>query len=107
MTQSFVGTPEQAPSAPMHGTRRFRRQQFEIEIASHCAHDCHSALRQQCRICRAGFEAREMGALSRQVHCKAFEIGERTVSQSSLMGRAQDDSRCLICLECFLPAGCA
>jgi hypothetical protein len=44
-----------------------------------------------------------MGALSRQVHCKAFEIGERTVSQSSLMGRAQDDSRRLACLESFLP----
>jgi hypothetical protein len=44
-----------------------------------------------------------MGALSRQVHCKAFEIGERTVCQSSLMGRAQDDSRRLACLESFLP----
>jgi hypothetical protein len=29
-----------------------------------------------------------MGALSRQVHCKAFEMVERTVSQSSLMSRA-------------------
>jgi hypothetical protein len=28
------------------------------------------------RICWAGFEAREMGALSRDVPCKAFEIGE-------------------------------
>ena len=46
-----------------------------------------------------------MGALSRQVHCKAFEMGERTVSQSCLMSCAQNDSGCLICLECFLPAG--
>jgi hypothetical protein len=44
-------------------------------------------------------------APSRQVHSKAFEMVERTVSQSSLMGRAQDDPVRLICLECFLPAG--
>ena len=35
-----------------------------------------------------------MGALSRQVHCKAFEMVERTVSQSSLMSRAQDHTGC-------------
>ena len=59
------------------------------------------------QVCGSDLQTREMSALSRQVHCKAFEMVERTVSQSSLMSRAQDDAWCLICLECFLPAGCA
>lgn len=43
---------------------------------------------------------------SRQIHCNAFQIGERAVCQRTLMSGAQDHSRCLVCLECFLPAGC-
>jgi hypothetical protein len=42
---------------------------------------------------------------SRQIHCEAFEIRERAVSQSALVGGAQHHARRLACLKCFLPAG--
>ncbi len=45
----------------------------------------------------------ERGAQSRQVHCEAFEIGERAVRQRSLMRGAQNHAGRLVCLECFLP----
>jgi hypothetical protein len=44
-------------------------------------------------------------AQSCQVHREAFEIGERAVSQRSLMSSAQDYAGRLARLECFLPAG--
>ena len=39
---------------------------------------------------------------SRKVHCEAFKIGKRAVSESTLVRSAQDHSRRLACLE--LPA---
>jgi hypothetical protein len=42
----------------------------------------------------------------RQVHREAFEIGERAVRQSTLVGGAQHHPWRLICLESFLPTGC-
>ena len=44
---------------------------------------------------------------SRKVHCEAFEISERAVSQGTLVSGAQDHARRLACLEGFLPARCA
>ena len=41
---------------------------------------------------------------SRKVYCEAFEIGKRAVSESTLVRGAQDHTRRLACLECFLPA---
>ena len=41
---------------------------------------------------------------SRKIHCEAFKIGKRAVSESTLVRGAQDHSRRLACLECFLPA---
>jgi hypothetical protein len=36
---------------------------------------------------------------SRQIYCETFEVGERAVSQCSLMGSAQDHPRRLVCFE--------
>ena len=42
---------------------------------------------------------------SGQVHCKALEIGERAIGQSSLVSGAQNDTGRLACVECFPPTG--
>ena len=41
---------------------------------------------------------------SRKVYCEAFEIGKRAVSESTLVRGAQDHTRRVASLECFLPA---
>src|SRR6266571_1318278 len=44
---------------------------------------------------------------SGQVHCKAFEIGERAVVESAFVRGAQHHTGRLARVECFLPTGCA
>jgi hypothetical protein len=51
---------------------------------------------------RAGQPASASG----QVHCKAFEVNERAVVQSTFVSSAQDHAGRLARLECFLPTGC-
>jgi hypothetical protein len=45
-------------------------------------------------------------ARSGQVHCKAFEIGERAIGQSTVVSGAQNHTGRLACFECLLPTGC-
>jgi hypothetical protein len=58
----------------------------------------------RCRIAgRRPFTVRN-NVLLGPIHCEAFKIGKRAVSESTLVRGAQDHSRRLACLECFLPA---
>jgi len=43
----------------------------------------------------------------RQVHREAFEIAKRAMGQSTLVGSTQDHPGSMVCLERFLPTGCA
>jgi hypothetical protein len=57
-----------------------------------------------CRIAgRRPFTVRN-NVLLGPIHCEAFKIGKRAVSESTLVRGSQDHSRRLACLECFLPA---
>ena len=75
-------------------------QQGYIENTRTKPADCARRAYQDCK-------GQEYLAWLRQIHCEALEIAKRAMGHGTLVGSTQDHPGSMVCLESFLPTGCA